>query len=144
MNSLILVADAGRAKFFSAVDKKYELTEVADFIHPVADHDNPTGHAVAGRSGTRHGMEPQMLPKEHDLKAFAAELAEYAGKQFVEHGYAELALVAPPEFLGALRKTLHADLQKIIGHTINKDLTHCSPGELSSALKALQVLEHRI
>ncbi|HSB96078.1 MAG TPA: host attachment protein [Spongiibacteraceae bacterium] len=139
MTSLILVADAGRAKFFSAADKHYELTELADFVHPVAVQDNPGGGTVAGHSGTRHGLEPRTLPKEHDLKAFAAELAKYVEEQFAKRDYSDLTLAAPPEFLGALRNALHRNTQKIVGRTIDKDLTHCTSAELSRALKESNV-----
>jgi protein required for attachment to host cells len=115
------------------VDRHGELTELEGFIHPVAKPqagDNPSARAVAGHSGTRHGLAPSTLPKEQEQKEFARELAHFIGTEFHRHKFAELMLAAPPEFLGALRGALDRDVQAVVSRSINKDLTHSSIEEL--------------
>lgn len=138
MNTWILVADSRKAKIFEATKKNSGLTELAGFIHPHAESklgDNPNGRAIGGHGGTRHGMEPQTLPKQVEVKEFAADLARYLEKEFSVHHFSELILVASPEFLGAVRGALNRNLQGAITHSINKDLTQSSPAELMSYVK---------
>ena len=138
MKAWILVADSRRAKIFEMIGKFAGMVEVADFIYPHVDTEpggNPAARVVTGRAGTRHGMEPRALPKEHEVKEFAAGLASYLDKQFSIHAFSELVLVASPEFLGAVRGALHGNLQAAVTHSINKDLTRCTPAEIMEQVK---------
>jgi protein required for attachment to host cells len=47
-----------------------------------------------------------------------------------------MVLIAGPELLGSLRKTLDAQVLASIERSINKDLSRCSSDELSDQLKA--------
>ena len=40
-----------------------------------------------------------------------------------EHRYGQLVLVAPPKFLGALRKELHKEVEKLVTDELPKDLS---------------------
>ena len=136
MNNWLLVANSRHAKIFSVTGAHYELAELADFAHPVASQrgDNPTGHISASSKGTSHGMEPQTLPKEKEVQAFAVELAQYLQSEFSQRHFSELTLAAAPEFLGELRSAL-TEKVRAVAKAINKDLTACSDAELSTYLR---------
>jgi len=141
MSNWLLVANSRRAKIFSVSGAHYELTELADFAHSVESRRgaNPSGHIAAASKGTRHGMEPQTLPKEKEAQAFALELAQYLQSEFAQRHFSELTLAAAPEFLGELRSAL-TEKVRAVAKAIKKDLTACSDAELSNYLREQNAL----
>lgn len=54
------------------------------------------------------------------MRTFAKEVGRYLDRARNEHRYDQLVLVAPPKFLGALRKELHKDLSWFNAREIEK------------------------
>lgn len=95
------------------------------------------GHGGVGKPGTaRTGgtasdRETQGAV-EHSVKVFARELGRYLDKARLEHRYDQLVLVAPPKFLGALRKELGKEVEKLVAEELPKDLSNFKTRDLAA------------
>ncbi len=124
----ILVANESEARIFKTegLDKKFEL--VKKFDHPEGRKRNQDINADRyGRSfnsvgSGRSSMDPQVTPREHEREVFAIHLADFLKKEHDVHQFERLALLAPPHFLGELRRRMGNGLQKCITHEMDKDL----------------------
>jgi protein required for attachment to host cells len=50
----------------------------------------------------------------------------------------KLIIVAPPKFLGLLREKLDHPTQKLVTHTLSKDLSKASMADIQSAVSDLR------
>ena len=66
---------------------------------------------------------------------FAKRLGDYLDKARTEHRYASLVLVAPPKFLGALRKELTKEVEKLVADAIPKGLSWLNAREIERYLR---------
>lgn len=108
----IVVADAARARIFSAAELPAPLREVEDLVQPegrlperALGADRP-GRSFESVGGARHAMSPRTGPRAASRHRFAERIAERLDRGFAEGSYRRLALVAPPAMLGALRAAL--------------------------------------
>ncbi|HAG76966.1 MAG TPA: host attachment protein, partial [Thauera sp.] len=83
----ILVANASLAKLYANLGPNKGLTLVKELIHPESRQKN--AELVTDRSGAMAAngsgggsMQPQTLPKQHEAKVFAQEIAQelYQGR----------------------------------------------------------------
>ena len=143
----ILVCDASRARLFQmAQPEQFELLE--EMEHPasrarrndlMADTPGRTPNGQPGhQSNHRPGAAPDTDPKEVEAMKFAQELAERLNKGRMEHEFDILVLAAPPHFLGLLKGTLDGQVQKLLAHTVDKDLTKIQARELPERLSLAQ------
>ncbi len=136
----ILVADAAHGRIFSTQDGR-TIDEVANLAHPAArQHDRDLASDRPGRSFDsagqgRHAMEPEHHPHDQEAEEFALELANALEAGRNQHRYKRLVLVAPPEFLGRLRKHLHKDTARMVLAEIDKDLVHLDEAALLAYIK---------
>ena len=103
----IIAADASRARILQVMDRDARLAEVEDFLNPEA---------------RAHDRE-EMAPTEHATELFAKRVSDYLDKARNAHRYERLHLVAPPKFLGQLRKELGSEVQKLVTDELPKDLS---------------------
>ena len=144
----ILVCDASRARLFQ-MEQAGRLELLEELEHPasrarirdlmaVANGRKPNGQA-GHRNNHRPGAAPDTDAKEVETMKFAQELAERLDKGRVEHHFDRLVLVAPPHFLGLLKGTLDDQVQKLLAHTVDKDLTGFQARELPERLSLAQI-----
>src|SRR5690606_7149341 len=69
---------------------------------------------------------------EHSVKLFAREVGRYLDKARQAHRFEQLILVAPPKFLGALRKALDKEVEKLVTEEIPKDLSWFNARDLQA------------
>jgi len=125
----LIVADEGRAALYAADDPTGPLTEVRDFIgadNRLLDQDLVTdkpGRAFDSGGEGRHALEPSTQPGEVEAQRFAKWLAETLDQARTEQRFEMLGLVAPPAFLGLLRKSLPDETARQVVLEIDKDLT---------------------
>ena len=136
----ILVADSARARILLAESAKGALRELEDLAHPEGRmHESELTTDLPGRSFDsagqgRHAMEQPVSPSEQEQIRFAKQLADRL-EQARENGeYRQLILVAPPAFLGYLRKQLTPDVEKRVSFELDKDLARMSAGEIRDHL----------
>jgi protein required for attachment to host cells len=130
MDTWILITDASRARVFSADPAGTTWTLQREHQHPASRaKEAELDPSQRGRQQQRAGgpyrpaMEPSTPPKEVERETFARELAEGLERDFDAHRYAHLVLVAPPHFLGLLRKSLSDKVAKQVVATVDKDYT---------------------
>jgi protein required for attachment to host cells len=140
--SWLLVADSSRARIYSFEKKEgdWALEETLD--HPASrarTSELVTDQQGRGRqSGMGGGYAPAKSNEvdAHDQEGvkFAREVSERLTSGFDRHAYTKLALVAPPHFLGLLRKNLADHIGRTVFLELGKDYVAASEDELKDRL----------
>lgn len=143
MTTWILVADAGRARLFSTelranawnVVKEFEDTEGRLTSSEIEDT-SPPGRMQQGdaQGGRRTALEPRTWPKEVEAEHFGQRLVDYLEAAVAKREYDHLVLVAPPHFLGLLKKKLGQQTAKKLLTSVDKDLSKLPPAEVRDRL----------
>jgi protein required for attachment to host cells len=139
MNSTtwILVAGSSRALLYAADDGVKAWTLLKEFAHPasrVSEGGLTTG--PAGRThgsatgGARSAMESKTSPKEVQFEHFAHELANALQDGHGRNACSRIVLIAPPHFLGLLRKTISGPVSKRVVAAVDKDYLHLSEEQI--------------
>src|SRR5688572_14415331 len=143
-NTWIVAADSSRARFLQVAGRE-RLVEIDDLINPggrmddremISDaHPRFSGHGGVGKPGARTTSGPgsdrqETSAQEHATDLFAKRVGDYLDKARTEHRYDELVIVAPPKFLGALRKELGKEVEKLVVDELPKDLSWFNAREI--------------
>lgn len=76
------------------------------------------GHGAYGRPGAEPDTDPKEVEHEN-----SRELSAVLERGLLDHAYEHLVVVAPPQLLGTLRRTVTHQVEKKLEVTIDKDLT---------------------
>ncbi len=135
----ILVANASLAKLYANLGPNKGLTLVKELIHPESRQKN--GELVSDRSGAMAAagsiggsMQPQTLPKQHEAKVFAQELAQTLYQGRTSNAFKRAILVAPPAFMGLLNAVIDGPTAQLITDRFEKDYTKTPEAELGERL----------
>ncbi len=126
----IVVSDSSRARIFSEKNGKGKLMEIKELAHPQAQaHETALAtdepETVLDRQGQgRHALNESISPKEHEAQKFCHRLAEEIESGRTHGHYEQLAMIAPPAFLGKLRKAISAPTARLVVFQLDKDLVH--------------------
>ncbi len=132
MTTWILVADAGRAKLYSAELRADKWSLIKEFEHPegrqtsseISPSSPPGSSEQSQGHGARHtAYEPRTTPKKAETDRFAQHLADHLEKATASREFDALVLVAPPRFLGMLRGALGQQAAKQLRTSVDKDLS---------------------
>jgi len=125
----IIAADASRARILQVTDRAQQLEEIEDLLNPegrvhdrelISDaHPRLSGHSGGGPASDRE----ETSAAEHATELFAKRVGDYLDKARTGHRYDRLHLIAPPKFLGQLRKELGKEVQKLVAQELPKDLS---------------------
>lgn len=132
----IVAADESRAKVLQVTGREERFTEVEDLVNPAGramDRELQTDAEPRfhGRAGGGPGSDPERQGAvEHSVHTFAREVGRYLDKARVDQRFDQLVLVAPPKFLGALRKELHKEVEKLVADELPKDLSWLNAREI--------------
>ncbi len=150
MRVRIVVADQSEARFYD-VERHDGVLRLAGQVSDPSAHlhdrdlksDRPgrkfdRAPIQAGRRGAtaHHGVGSDRKPRQHEALLFAHRIAGEVAAARRTDGFDRLVLMAPPAFLGILRKALPAALHQIIAAEIAKDLVHEPPGTVRTYLPA--------
>lgn len=132
-NTWIVAADSSRARFLQVAGRE-RLVEVASLLNPEARMDDrdlisdahPRFRGTAGPGSDRQ----ETSAHEHATDLFAKRVGDYLEKARTDHRYDELVLVAPPKFLGTLRRSLDKEVAKRVVDELPKDLSWLNEREL--------------
>jgi protein required for attachment to host cells len=145
----IIAADASRARILQVTDREGHLEDVQDFVNPSArlhERDLTTdaeprfnGRGGVGKAGSRRtggpGNDREAKRKaDYETEVFVRELGEFLDKARTAHRYDRLHLIAPPKFLGQLRKELGKEVQKLVAEELPKDLSWLNTRQLEQSL----------
>ena len=139
----ILVADAARARILWVEPEGHALTLLDEREHPAS---RSKGSELLGddrgrtRPRNRDAVRGSALsyttpPKTVEAEAFARELADHLRLAHAHNEFNELVLIAPPQFLGTLRKVLDHGVAASVTASIDKDCTRETPDELLHRLR---------
>jgi protein required for attachment to host cells len=139
----IVAADASRARILQVADRDRRLEELEDLLNPEGRLKD--GELAADARGRWSGpdrpggnaMHEEVSPSEHVAEVFAKRIGDYLEKARTEHRYEQLYLVAPPKFLGVLRRKLDRDVEKLVVQELPKDLSGLRIQDLQEQLAEL-------
>lgn len=135
-NTWIVAADASRARVLQVAGPK-RLVEVDNLLNPDGRlEDREINTDARGRFSGGHTGEDEVGAVEHRTERFAKRLGDYLDRARTEHRYDELVLVAPPKFLGMMRKSLGREVEKLVIDEVPKDLSWFNQRELENYLRA--------
>lgn len=129
----VLIANNSNAKIFSVKGLGKEITKIHDLDHP--NSRKKSGEILTDRPGRaydrvgvgRHAVGKDPMVHEHQV--FAEKLSEILRKGFDQGSYEEIALIASPQFLGAIRQSLSDPVKKLVGNEVDKDIVATSEAE---------------
>lgn len=107
----VLLANSSFAQLFQVKNKGKEISEIQSIAHP--EGREKAQDIVSDSPGTRGGgIHPHSLTEvqdihRHEQSVFARELVEVIKNAKDNQKFDELAIVAPSQFLGELRKVMH-------------------------------------
>jgi protein required for attachment to host cells len=145
----IVAADASRARVLQIMDRNH-LSEVENFANPAGrmhgrdllteSHPRFDGHGGVGKAGTsttggQGNDREEISPSEQEAAKFCKELGHFLDKARMEHRYDRLFLIAPPRFLGMMRKEIGKEVQKLIAEEIHKDVSWLNPSDIERYIK---------
>lgn len=146
----ILSANSSFAKIYEVTGKGKNIVEIQHFDFP--EGRMKSGEILNERPGRafdrvgvgRHALGTEVDVHMHEQKVFAHQLAKalYDGK--VNNSYEQIAIVAPPQFLGEIKLSLEDQVKKCVIKEVNKDLPiHLSEKErIEHLCKYLDLWNH--
>lgn len=137
----VVVADSSRAILFKYDKTQSSLTPLQTFEHQqgrLQDHELDSDHA--GRQsnsaiGGSHGYGGDKSSHKHAVESFAAQIAGHLEQERNAGSYQQLVLVAPPQFLGHLRKQLSDACGRLVNLELNKNLVNTPPHAIVGILQ---------
>lgn len=139
----ILVANDGGGRIYETDSIEKGFKPIQQFSHPKGrKKDAELGSDRPGRSfdssgHQRHSMGEEVSPHVHEEEVFIRELIEFLENNLNKKKFDQLALVAPPHFLGELRKALPGGLKNCIKAELHKDFpTYMKDEEVFEHLSA--------
>lgn len=127
-NTWVVVAESSRARIFSITGPRAALNEIEGLTQPEArlkEHDlvsDAPGRSFDSGGTGRHEMVRPVDQKHHEAEEFARYIAEHLREEHNRHTFEKLIFIAPPAFLGLLRKATHPSCVPLIAATVNKNL----------------------
>jgi protein required for attachment to host cells len=148
MHFRIVVASQTEAMFYDLHHVGNSLQFVGRLTDPLAHlHDRDFksdrpgrkfDHAplTGGRRGAtgHHGIGAERRPRKHEAIAFAQQIADQLERARQHDEFDRLVVVAPPAFLGLLRKALPESVRESVAAEVDKNLLHQPPDVMQSHL----------
>ncbi|MFD2191440.1 host attachment protein [Pistricoccus aurantiacus] len=142
MTTYIVVADAARARIFlrdnASMTEKENLAHAEGRLHEGDLVTDSRGDVHESTSTTSRGAGGENVASEHEDEMFAKQVADRLYDARVKNDLEQLILVAPPKFLGLLKDNLDKPTQKLVIHTLSKDLSKASLDEIKDAVSDLK------
>ncbi len=135
----IVVADSKSARVFARNGQNnLALVNVLRHAPPV---ETELSNSTVGRGGAygagRHKYEPGMEESRQDEISFAQELSQFLEDEILKGHFDELMLIAAPQMLGLVRKSLGKNTQAALGFTADKNYGTMEEPELKAELLKL-------
>ncbi|THF66140.1 host attachment protein [Pseudothauera nasutitermitis] len=124
----ILVANASLCRLYENLGPNKGMKLVKELIHPESRQknaqlvtDRPGSMAVNGSGGG--AKQPQTLPKQHEARVFAHEIAQELYRGRARNAFRRAILVAPPGFMGMLNSVMDGPTAQLVSDRFEKDYT---------------------
>jgi protein required for attachment to host cells len=143
MNTVwILVCDAAKARLFETRQGDPSWHAVELVMHEASR--SKASELVSDKAGSRssqggsvhhNALAPGSSPKDVEKDRFAHSLATTLDRAMRAARFRSWVLVAPPHFLGLMKKELSSELAKSLMTTVDKDLTGLDIHALAERLR---------
>jgi len=137
----ILVCDSAHARLYETRPREPAWKLVQSLRHPESQAkgsdlvtDGSGSRSSQGASVHHNALAPASSPKEVEKGHFAHTLSKILDQAMRSRRFSHWVLVAPPHFMGLLKKELTPELEKHLMHAVDKDLTNLGTDELSARL----------
>ena len=136
----ILVANQAEAQIYSSdqIPGNLLLVDVLankeGTTHPGDLVSDAPGRSFDSTGSGRHAMEPNTGVKEEQRRRFVKEMTNRLQAAYLKGDFTQLVLLAAPAVLGVIRKSLPAELKKIVIKEIPKDVIGQDVGKIQSQL----------
>ena len=136
----ILVANQAEARIYSSDQLPGNLLLVdvlankEGTAHPGDLVSDAPGRAFDSTGSGRHAMEPNTGVMEEQRRRFVKEMAARLQSAHLKGAFTQLVLLAAPAVLGVIRKSLTANLKKIVVKEIPKDVIGQGDDKIQSQL----------
>ena len=137
----VVVADAARARIVASGGANQPFRDIEQLVHGESRlrntqrvSDRP-GRSFDSHGEGRHAMEPGVDPADQEALRFATDIADRVHQGRVGNDFDSLILVAPPRFLGMLRKALDKESRKLVQTEIDKEFTQLDDEEIHRRIK---------
>ncbi|MCA8866307.1 host attachment protein [Halomonas sp. SBBP1] len=142
MTTYIVVADAARARIFTrdalTLAEKESMVHAEGRLHEGDLVTDGRGDVHESMSTTSRSAGEEGTATKHENELFAKEVAQRLYNARVGNSMEKLIMVAPPKFLGLLRDKLDAPTQKLVIHSLSKDLSKASMADIQQAVSDLR------
>ena len=82
-----------------------------------------------------HTAEPNVTKESHDAEQFSREIGRVLADACDAHRYDSLVVVAPPDFLGRLRRALPERVERCVSRQLNREITNWDSAQVEAYLK---------
>lgn len=124
----IIAANSSYAKIFEVKGHGRQIREINHLDFPKGrlksgevNSDRP-GRSFDRLGMGRHAHSPEVTFHDHEQEVFSNQIATILQEAHEQKAFDELALVAPPHFLGHLKQAISNAVKKCISKEIHKDL----------------------
>jgi len=137
-----VVADRTLARFLSAswpeVESWKEMSQIAHGEGGLTQSEVVTDRpgTFAERHGGHHAGQDETDFKHQSAERFVAEILDQLEAARTDNLFGKLIIVAPPLFLGVLRKKMSDPLRRMVIREIDHNYTHGSLDEISRKVGA--------
>lgn len=142
MTTYIVVADAARARIFTrdalTLAEKESMVHAEGRLHEGDLVTDGRGDVHESMSTTSRSAGEEGTATKHENELFAKEVAQRLYSARVSNTMEKLIMVAPPKFLGLLREKLDGPTQKLVIHSLSKDLSKASLADIQHAVSDLR------
>jgi protein required for attachment to host cells len=119
-------------------DREQHLAEIEDLYNPAGrlNEREMTSDAEPRFRGTDGPVSDREAKGavDHEVEVFAKHIGHYLDRARTSHRYDRLHLIAPPKFLGQLRKELGKEVEKLVDEELPKDLSWVNARDLEHKL----------
>lgn len=142
----ILVADQSHARLYQGTSLRGPLTELEDFSNKVAHcHERDLVSDAPGRSSSpgnaySHPLGRENEARDHALQLFAKTISDELSHVLYNKADARLYVLAPPKFLGVLRKQFDQTVNEALVATLDKEITDYSAVDVLAHVQSLEPL----
>ncbi|MCI0401497.1 MAG: host attachment protein [Gammaproteobacteria bacterium] len=140
LKTWVVVAESSRAKIYAMNSPRVPLVELEDLVHPEGRlhgrnlTSSRPGRAFDSAGEGRHAMEANVDPKQQEAINFAKRIGERLEGARTQGDFERLILVAPPAFLGLLRKNLSGLTMRRVTKEIAKNLVRADEAAIRNHL----------
>jgi len=115
------------------------LAEVRDFVNPkgrMNDRELTTDAQPRFRGTSGPGSDREETgAAEHEVELFAKEIDRFLDQERARRRYDKLVMLAPPKFLGLLRKNLGKEVEKLVADEDDRNLSWLDAREIERFLR---------